>query len=115
LPDTFSLMRSSALPISHTTTAKEAVTLLRLGRILNFMKFLADTGTSHADASPVHAAEEQMDARTESGKKLLNMFLIDGKIRGQTPAGEIFQHNISLQVARGFIAKLKDIRVTGTR
>jgi len=115
LPDTFSLMRSSALPISHTTSAKEAVTLLRLGRILNFMKFLADTGTSHADTSPVYAAEKQMDARMESGKKLLNMFLIDGKIRGQTPEGEIFEHNISLKLARGFIAKLKDIRVTGTR
>jgi hypothetical protein len=56
-----------------------------------------------------------MDARMESGKKLLNMFLIDGKIRGQTPEGEIFEHNISLKLARGLIAKLKDIRVTGTR
>jgi radical SAM superfamily enzyme YgiQ (UPF0313 family) len=115
LPDTFSLMRSSALPISHTTSAKEAVTLLRLGRILNFMKFLADTETSPADASPVHAAERQMDKRMENGKKLLNMFLIDGKIRGQAPDGEIFEHNISPQVARGFLSKLKDIRVTGTR
>ncbi|MCP4689542.1 MAG: B12-binding domain-containing radical SAM protein, partial [Desulfobacterales bacterium] len=40
LPDTFSAMRSSALPLDAPTTRKEAATILRLGRILNFMKFL---------------------------------------------------------------------------
>jgi anaerobic magnesium-protoporphyrin IX monomethyl ester cyclase len=107
LPDTFSLMRSSALPISYTTAKEESVTLLRLGRILNFMKFLADTGASHAG--------KQTDARMEVGKKLLNMFLSDAKIRGQTPEGEIFEHNISMPLTRRFIRKLKDIRVRGTR
>jgi radical SAM superfamily enzyme YgiQ (UPF0313 family) len=38
LPDHFSAMRSSALPLSHTTTRKEAATLIRLARILNFIK-----------------------------------------------------------------------------
>ncbi len=110
LPDTFSLMRSSALPVSHTTSGKESVTLLRLGRILNFMKFLADNS-----AFRWHGAEDQTDARAEAGKKLLNMFLNDAKIRGQTPEGEIFEHNISMQLTRRFIRKLKDIRVRGTR
>ncbi len=41
LPERFSLMRSTALPLSDTTTRMESVTLLRLGRILNFMKSLA--------------------------------------------------------------------------
>jgi anaerobic magnesium-protoporphyrin IX monomethyl ester cyclase len=115
LPDDFSLMRSSALPVSHTTSMKEAVTLLRLGRILNFMKFLADTGTSHADGSRSPAAERQMDERIEAGKKLLSMFFNDGKIRGQTPEGEIFDHSISMRLTRRFIRKLKDIRIRGTR
>jgi radical SAM superfamily enzyme YgiQ (UPF0313 family) len=115
LPDAFSLMRSSAAPISHTTSRKEAITLLRLGRILNFMKFLADTETQPANAFRRPAAGMQPDARMEIGKKLLGMFLKDGIIRGQTPEGEIFEHTISLRLARGFIGKLKNIRVRGTR
>jgi radical SAM superfamily enzyme YgiQ (UPF0313 family) len=115
LPDNFSLMRSSALPISHTTSREEAVTLLRLGRILNFMKFLADTETSHADALRPLAAENQPDTRIEAGKDLLNLFLMDGKIRGQTPDGEIFEHCISMELSRRFVRKVKDIRIRGTR
>ena len=38
LPEHFSLMRSSALPICDTTSRLSLVTLLRLTRILNFMK-----------------------------------------------------------------------------
>ncbi len=40
LPPALSLMRSTALPISNTTTREDSVTLLRLGRILNFFKSL---------------------------------------------------------------------------
>ena len=115
LPDTFSLMRSSALPISHTTSIKEAVTLVRLGRILNFMKFLADIRDSHLKAFRHDAVGKQMNERIKIGKKLLNLFLKDGRIRGQTPDGEIFEHNISLELARRFIRKLKNIRIRGTR
>lgn len=115
LPDTFSLMRSSALPVSHTTSGKEAATLLRLGRIINFMKYLADHKPSHPGASRQHAAAGQRHARTEAGKKLLKMFLDDAKIRGQTPEGEIFEHDISMQLTRRFIRKLKDVRIRGTR
>jgi hypothetical protein len=40
LPSALSLLRSTALPISHTTTREDSITLLRLGRILNFFKSL---------------------------------------------------------------------------
>ncbi|MGO9311206.1 MAG: B12-binding domain-containing radical SAM protein [Syntrophobacteraceae bacterium] len=40
LPPELSLMRSTALPISDTTTREDSITLLRLGRILNFFKSL---------------------------------------------------------------------------
>lgn len=40
LPPALSLMRSTALPLSGTTTREDAVTLLRLGRVLNFYKSL---------------------------------------------------------------------------
>jgi radical SAM superfamily enzyme YgiQ (UPF0313 family) len=40
LPGELSLMRSTALPISDTCSREDAVTLMRLGRILNFCKSL---------------------------------------------------------------------------
>jgi len=40
LPPALSLWRSTALPISDTTTREDSITVLRLGRILNFFKSL---------------------------------------------------------------------------
>ncbi len=40
LPPALSLLRATALPISDTTTREDSITLLRLGRILNFFKSL---------------------------------------------------------------------------
>ncbi len=40
LPGDLSLLRATALPISDTTTRQDSITLLRLGRILNFFKSL---------------------------------------------------------------------------
>lgn len=46
------LMRSTALPISDTTTRDETVTLLRLGRIINFMKALRSGAGQHQEGPP---------------------------------------------------------------
>ena len=105
LPETFTLMRSSVLPISHTTTRKEAVTLLRLGRIINFMKFLQDLDAASNRAPKQPADTHKPDPRIENGKNLLRMFFDDGKIRGITPEGDIYEHNIK---------KLQRISVRGT-
>ncbi|OEU68112.1 MAG: hypothetical protein BBJ57_00110 [Desulfobacterales bacterium PC51MH44] len=115
LPDKFSLMRSSALPLFHATTRKEAVTLLRLGRILNFMKYLVDRGWNITGASIKKSRIENQDNRIETGKKFLRMFLNDGKIRGTTPEGEVFEHRISTELTKKFIQRLKGIRVRGTQ
>jgi len=114
LPETFTLMRSSVLPISHSTTRKEAVTLLRLGRILNFMKFLHDLDAADGGTPKQPADTHAPDTRIENGKKLLRMFLDDGKIRGITPDNDIFEHNISIGLSRRFIRKLQGVRVRGT-
>jgi anaerobic magnesium-protoporphyrin IX monomethyl ester cyclase len=42
LPGKFSLMRSTALPLDEKTTRLEAITLLRLARILNYIKNCID-------------------------------------------------------------------------
>ena len=108
-------MRSSALPLSHTTTRKEVVTLVRLGRILNFMKYLTDLDTAPSADSIPCASVKQGDTRIQIGRKLLQMFLKDGKIRGATPNGQIFEHNISIPLTRRFIQNLEHIRIRGTR
>ncbi|MFH2219481.1 MAG: radical SAM protein [Pseudomonadota bacterium] len=115
LPGTFSAMRSSALPLSHTTTRKEAATLLRLGRILNFMKYITDLETGVCRDSIRHAGTRNPDQRVETGRKLLDMFLADGRIRGITPDNEIFEHSVSTGLTRTFVQELKTVRLRGTR
>ncbi len=44
LPTYFSRMRSTAFPLDHTTSRIQAVTLLRLCRILNYLKHRVDLG-----------------------------------------------------------------------
>jgi anaerobic magnesium-protoporphyrin IX monomethyl ester cyclase len=121
LPVELSLMRSTALPISDTTTREESATVMRLGRILNFIKSLspeemeqvlmradaesitrdlnADSfwvngtcGTSGRSSAPVPSTIER---RREIGKLFLASFFHDGKIRGISPEGKTFEHQVS--------------------
>jgi len=118
LPPSFSLMRSSALPISHSTTRKEAVTILRLGRILNFMKFLVDSGKKLPHPEEIQTDridEKDLKDRTQIGITLLQWFLFDGKIRGVDPSGKIYEHAISTTVTWQFIEGLKRIEIRGVR
>ena len=115
LPDHFSCMRSSALPIAHTTGRKEAVTLLRLARILNFMKSLIDSGKGIAkDATPAEIRIQDPADRMETSKRLLSNFLHDGKIRGVTPQGDVFDHLISQKLTHAFLAGLSTIDLRGS-
>ncbi|MFH1487467.1 MAG: radical SAM protein [Pseudomonadota bacterium] len=113
LPSSFSLMRSSALPLSHTTSRDDSATLLRLGRILNFMKYLIDRDAGiPAPAKPEKWIDTQ-DKRIETGKKLLQWFLFDGKIRGARPDGPVFEHHVSPQLAEAFLENLSRMRIQG--
>jgi radical SAM superfamily enzyme YgiQ (UPF0313 family) len=114
LPGDFSLMRSSAFPVSHTTGRKQAVTILRLGRIVNFMKYLIDNNNSMPDpfSSPERCAG--VSERIETGKKLLAMFLYDGKIRGINRRGDIYEHAICEETAEEFLKRLGQIKVKGS-
>ena len=115
LPDHFSCMRSSALPIAHTTGRKEAVTLLRLARILNFMKSLIDSGKWIAkDATPAKIRIQDPADRMETSKRLLSNFLHDGKIRGVTPQGDVFDHLISQKLTHTFLTGLTTINLRGS-
>ncbi len=113
LPETFSCFRSSALPLSHTTTRKETVTLLRLTRIVNFMKSLVDSGHKLPQPTPASKAVNVSQDRQAIGKQLLQFFLHDGKIRGITSQGEIYEHEASVELIREFHHRLTVTDIKG--
>jgi radical SAM superfamily enzyme YgiQ (UPF0313 family) len=114
LPADFSRMRSSALPIEHTTRRVDSVTLLRLGRVLNFMKHLLDHGLSIPESSSAVAAALDPQDRIAAGRHLLARFLADGRIRGLTPEGEVYEHRLSQGLAERFLRGLSRIKLRGS-
>jgi radical SAM superfamily enzyme YgiQ (UPF0313 family) len=114
LPAGFACLRSSALPLSHTTTRKEAVTILRLARILNFIKSLLDRKMPLPDASsaPIMAADPA--DRLNTGKRIVSRFLADGRVYGVTPRGDAFEHDVSKKLTRQFLAGLASIKIRGS-
>ena len=116
LPKSFDLMRSTALPLNDTTSRIEAVTLLRLSRILNFMKHLIDTRGTIPEPKPFFdkQIESSFDRQTLS-QKLLQWFLHDGKIRGVHPKGEIYTHIADDILTRRFIKRIKTICLAGIK
>jgi len=104
LPRHTSLMRSSALPIADSTSRLETATLLRLGRILSFMRYLAKEGP-HIPVPTAHIGEEPLDIsdRTAVGMQLLSWFLHDAKIRGITPDGEVYLHRAADRLCEQFV------------
>lgn len=116
LPDRFSLMRATAIPISDTTSREESATLLRLGRILNFMKSLSGEETAGVMecsecsreeveeriamlARTARANEQRADPRVgprrAMGKLLAGLFFHDGIIRGASMDGRIWEYPAS--------------------
>ncbi|MDY6831711.1 MAG: radical SAM protein [Thermodesulfobacteriota bacterium] len=107
LPAHLCLMRSSALPLSHATSRTDAVTLLRLSRIVNFIKALEKNHLPLPKPAPV--TDERMAAcetRIEKGVLLLAGFFHDAKIRGVTRTGRVYEHIVSMDLTRRFLEKI---------
>jgi radical SAM superfamily enzyme YgiQ (UPF0313 family) len=113
LPETFSCYRSSALPLSHTTNRLETITLLRLSRITNFIKSIVDSGIELPHPAPAADKIVNYTDRRIAGMQLLKFFLYDGKIRGINPRGQVYEHTISVELSKKFLAGLKSINVKG--
>ncbi len=129
LPESFSLMRSSSLPLDHTTSRLQSVTLLRLARVLNFMKSLVRDNKSIPEPEPYnshainHTAinESQLrdfdvndrvsTDRNSAGINLLKWFLHDGILRGIRKDGSVFNHNVDLELCRRFVTKSMEIEI----
>jgi radical SAM superfamily enzyme YgiQ (UPF0313 family) len=108
LPDRFSAMRSSAIPISDTTTRLESVTILRLGRILNFLKHLRSQNVT-AELADAAAPGDHIDpgpdptAREAAGIRLAAAFLRNGQILGLSGDGKVYSHQAAPTLARAFL------------
>ena len=109
LPAHLSLMRSSALPLNHTTSRLETVTLLRLSRIINFIKSLQKDQIALPASRPFCDLNlSEISERTERGLLLLSWFFADGIIRGITPEGEVYEHSTAFDLSDRFIHEFLD-------
>ncbi|MEA1968182.1 MAG: radical SAM protein [Thermodesulfobacteriota bacterium] len=114
LPESFLMMRSTAFPISDTTTSLESATLLRIARILNFMKSIVDRKEKIPLPKPWNPASiVNANEKNQTGKKLLSWFLYDGKIRGVTKDNHIFTHAFEKKLTKQFIHGIKAINLRG--
>ena len=119
LPKDFSLMRSTAFPVTDTISRLEAVTLLRLARILNFLKSCIDQNgilPKALNANEVIGIEnvchKTMD-RYEASMLLTRMFLTDAAPRGMDNEGHIFRHPHCIDLCKDFIQKIVNMNVFG--
>jgi len=111
LPAHPSLFRATALPLSDTTTRLEGVTLLRLGRLLNFLKALAADGEPLPQPAEFERSLPPDTDRRELGRRLAGWFLYDGRLRGVTPEGEVYAHPVDRGLAEGFAEILPTLRI----
>ncbi len=116
LPTSLSLLRATALPLDYTTTRLQAITLLRLSRIINFMKSLIDQEediqsiiTSQKDISQFDSAN-----RIEMGKYLLSLFFKDAQIHGVYSDGNIFVHKTDKKLCEIAARNLRSVIMQGT-
>jgi hypothetical protein len=102
LPSHSGLLRATALPLAHTTDRLQAVTLLRLGRLLNFMKAILDEGRRLPDPARAPARVDAGVDRAAAGRILLAAFLKDGSVCGIDADGRVYAHAVDTTLARKF-------------
>ncbi|MFZ1985724.1 MAG: radical SAM protein [Desulfatitalea sp.] len=113
LPSHSGLLRATALPLTHTTDRLQAVTLMRLGRILNFMKALLDEGRCLPDPARAPARVDADADRAAAGRVLLAAFLKDGSVCGIDADGRVYAHAVDLTLTQAFRDGLARISVQG--
>ena len=117
LPKNFSLMRATAFPLDHTTSRLQAVTLLRLCRILNYMKHRVDQGLAlplpQALPSDMSAISHQHADRETISENLLTWFLYDANIRGMDKDGQVYIHKTDPILCRTFVTAIHEMPISG--
>jgi len=114
LPPDWDGYRARALPISHTTSRREVVTLLRIGRLINFLKGIIDRGEPIPEKVRVGEHIADTHDRMALGRILLQGFLYDGRLRGVAPDGRVYDHRVSEPLVQRFRERLDPERIRGT-
>ncbi|MGD9188677.1 MAG: radical SAM protein [Desulfobacteraceae bacterium] len=115
LPDQLSLLRATAMPLEDHTSRLAAVTLLRLGRVLNFMKLLIDQGNGIPQPGAPEKLTKLPESRLEIGRMLLAGFLNDGLIRGVDSDGKLYAHLTDSKLCMMFLERLRRVKLMGSR
>jgi hypothetical protein len=115
LPPDLVALRATALPLSHRTDRTQAVTLLRLGRILNFMKALIDAGQSIPQPAAPPRRLPPDSSRQRMGETIVAAFLKDGEIRGVDEDGEVYLHVVDRTLTHRFSKGLERIKLRGVK
>jgi anaerobic magnesium-protoporphyrin IX monomethyl ester cyclase len=118
LPEHFSLMRSTAFPLDHTTTRVQAVTLLRLSRILNYLKHRVDAGLPPLCPCPPPDPDPHLDPdldREKVSDRLVQWFLYDDVIRGMDQNGHVYVHKTDPDLCRVFAANMRKFPPVGVQ
>lgn len=114
LPREIIAWRATALPLNHTTTRLESVTLLRLARILNFMKACLDRDGRLPMPRPIEDdARPPTSDRRQLGKRLLQAFFFDGIIRGVSADGRLFVPPTAASLVASFLQGLAGMTLRG--
>jgi len=114
LPRPISRWRATALPLDHATTRLASVTLLRLTRILNFMKTCLDREGCLPAPRPLDEVPYRPDEdRYRLGQRLLQAFRYDGIIRGVTADRLIFEPPVDASLVTQFLAGLASTTLRG--
>lgn len=105
LPASFRLMRSSAMSLSTENDRIRTATIMRLGRILNFIKGLDEKHFSLLNPEKIDGnVRFEFQDRTMAGIGLLNSFFFDQKIRGLDRNGNVYEHKSSRDLCQRFIS-----------
>jgi hypothetical protein len=106
--------RSTALPLDHTPCREASLTLLRLARMLNFMKQCVDETGHLPTPEPIpRNAHHLAGSRGDIGHQLVRWFLNDGIMRGVQKDGKLFVHPTDTRSTRAFIKGLEATGVCG--
>lgn len=115
LPSHAAALRATALPIEHRTSRLQAITLLRLARLLNCMKACLDAdGHLPSPTAPLPTLPAEL-SRAAIGGRLLSWFTHDGALRGVAPDGEVFRHPVDSQLVTAFAHGLARHGLRGVR
>jgi len=107
LPEKMNLMRGSAIPISHTTSRIQCITLLRLTRIINYIYLLICNRQTIPTPKACNTNKLPPEFnRDQIGKYLLSCFLYDAVIRGIDPDGTIYAHHVDTELVKYFLKQL---------